>query len=237
MEKELNEFIEKLKQTAGENLQCAVLYGSAAAGEFHPTHSDLNVLCVLARLGAAELEALSPVVAGWARKGQPPPVLFTLEGLRRSVDVFPIEFLDIKANRRVLYGEDLFAALEVPLDRHRAQLERELRINLIRLRERYLLVARDRRAVARLLAKSLSTFAALFRHVLVELGEQPSTARRETLDRLAARLGFDAQPFHAVLDLREGKSKERHLDAAATFRGVLAGVEKIVEAVDRGLTA
>ena len=46
-EKELNEFVARLHEAAGENLRAVVLYGSAADHEFHEEHSDLNVLCLL----------------------------------------------------------------------------------------------------------------------------------------------------------------------------------------------
>ena len=143
MEKDLSELVEKLKHAAGANLRSVVLYGSAASGEFHPKHSDLNVLCVLERLDAAELARLNPAAAWWERKGHPAPLVFTLEELRRSADVFAIELLDIEASRRVLFGEDVFTGLEVPMSLHHQQVERELHTNLIRLRQAYLAAPRD----------------------------------------------------------------------------------------------
>ena len=133
MEKDLSELVEKLKQAAGANLRSVVLYGSAASGEFHPKHSDLNVLCLLERLDAAELAKLTPAAAWWERKGHPAPLVFTLEELRRSADVFAIELLDIQASRRVLFGEDVFTGLDVPMSLHRQQVERELHTNLIQI--------------------------------------------------------------------------------------------------------
>ncbi len=235
MEKDLSELVEKLKQAAGGNLKSVVLYGSAAAGEFQPKHSDLNVICVLGRLDAAELAKLNPASAWWARKGHPAPLVFTLEELRRSADVFAIELLDIQASRRVLDGEDVFARLEVPMSLHREQVERELRTNLIRLRQGTLAAPRSDANLERLMTASVSTFLALFRHALLALGEQPPQAKRAVLDRLAALLGFDASGFHAVLEAREGKRPLRSGDVAATFASYLAGVTHVTEEVDRRL--
>ena len=46
-EKQINEFISRLRAASGENLLSVILYGSAADGEFHPDFSNVNLLCVL----------------------------------------------------------------------------------------------------------------------------------------------------------------------------------------------
>lgn len=235
MEKQLDQLVRKLKEAAGSNLRSVVLYGSAVTGEFHPKHSDLNVLCVLEQLDAVELEELNPTAAWWSRKGHPAPLVFSLEELRRSADVFAIELLDIKASRRVLFGEDFFANLDVPMNLHHAQVERELRSNLIRLRQRYLAAPPDLKTLLGLMTASVSAFATLFRHALSALGEQPPQQKRDVLNRLAGLLGFDAAGFHTVLDVREGKRREKDVDIVATFRAYLEAVARVAHEVDRRL--
>jgi predicted nucleotidyltransferase len=237
MEKELNELVSRLKEAAGQNLKSAVLYGSAVTGEFHPKHSDLNVLCVLERLDATDLEKLDPAAAWWARQGQPAPQVFSLEELRRFADVFAIELADIKASHRVLHGEDVFAALEVPMTLHDAQVERELSSSLIRLRRSYLAGRGDSKVLLRLMTVSVSTFATLFRHALITLGEPPPERKRDAFERLAKVLGFEAGAFHAVLEVREGKRRGSDLDVRATFRAYLEGVTRVVNEMDRRLAA
>lgn len=237
MDKDLNELVERLKQAAGSNLKSVVLYGSAASDEFHAKHSDLNVLCVLERLDASELEKLNPPATWWSRKGHPAPLVFTRDELRTSADVFAIELLDIQASHRVLFGEDFFTRLEVPTSLHSLQVERELRTNLIRLRQRYLVVPRDLKALLGVMTSSVSTFTTLFRHALLVLGEAPPRSKRSAVDALAASLGFDGSGFHAVLDVREGKRLESQVDVLATFRSFLAAVTHVTEEMDRRLAA
>ncbi len=236
MEKDLSELVVKLKGAAGANLQSVVLYGSAVTGEFHPKHSDLNVLCLLGSLDVTELEKLNPAAAWWAGKGHPVPLVFSFDEIRQFADIFAIELLDIKANHRVLFGDDVVAALTVPMTLHRAQVERELSTNLIRLRQSYLAQRRDRKALLGLMTASVSTFAALFRHALMTLGEQPPQQKREVVDRLASLLSFDAQAFHTVLDVREGKRKERDVKVEETFRAYVEGVTRVADEVDRRLS-
>jgi predicted nucleotidyltransferase len=259
MEKDLKELVTRLRQAAGTNLKSVVLYGSAVTGEFHPKHSDLNVLSVLDRLDVAALEQLNPAAAWWARKGHPAPLAFTAEELHRAADVFAIELLDIKASRRVLFGEDLFAALEVPTRLHHLQVERELRTNLVRLRQSYLATPRNDKALLRLMTASLPSFTTLFRHALIALGDPAphATARqwpapessqdapagsagagarsRSAIDRLAALFGFDPGGFHTVLEVREAKRSPGSVDARATFHKYLEAVARVTQAVDEKL--
>lgn len=235
MEKELKALVEKLKAAAGANLQAVVLYGSAAAGDYQAKHSDLNVLCLLERAGAAELESLHPVVEWWARRGFRLPLVFTFEELRRSADVFAIELLDMKRHHRMLFGEDFLAKLEVPMSLHRQQVERELRNNWVRLRQGILLAPRRRTALLGLMTASISSFAALFRHALIALGEAVPDGKRAVIERIAQLSGASAAPFLTILDVREGRQKESQVDAVATLRGYLELVERVTDEVDRRL--
>jgi predicted nucleotidyltransferase len=232
-EQHLTELITRLKKAAESNLLSIILYGSAASDEFNPKHSDLNVLCILRDLSREELSKLHAASTWWAKKGHPAPLFFTLNELHHSADIFAIELLDIKAARRILYGEDVIASLHVPMDLHRLHVERELRNNTLRLRQYYVRQGADSRKTLQLMLSSISTFVALFRHALIALGEEPPPTKRATADRAGSVLGFDPSPFHTVLDIREGRKRERDVDAQATFDKYLNAIVKATEEVDR----
>src|ERR1700692_1402789 len=140
-QKLVNEFVEKLKAAAGTNLRSMILYGSAAAGDYVSDHSDVNLLCVLADTSFASIQALAPAAGWWDKKKHRAPLLLSAEDVRRSADVFSIEFLDMRLHYRVLGGEDVLKALDIPMRLHRAQLEYELREKTILLRHRLLMVS------------------------------------------------------------------------------------------------
>ena len=233
MEKELTELVEKLKKAAASNLKAVVLYGSAASGHYQPKHSDLNVLCILERLDGEALEALRPALLWWTGKGNPHVLMFTMDELRCSADVFAIELLDIKSRHKMLYGEDCFAGLEVPMELHRIQVERELRTKLIRLRQAYMEVSGDSKHLLALLTDSVTSFLTLFRHTLIVLGEQVPDHRHEVLDKLSARLRVDVSPFHTILEIREEKRRPKELDVLTVGRAYLESVRRIADEVDR----
>lgn len=234
-EQNLTDLVTRLKNAAGSNLLSVILYGSAATGEFHPGHSDLNVLCIMQSLSGDDLSKLHAASAWWAKKGHPAPLFFTLSELQHSADIFAIELLDIKAAHRVLHGEDVIASLHVPMDLHRLHVERELRNNTLRLRQRYVMHPADSRKTLELMTSSISTFAALFRHALIALGEDPPPTKRTTMDRMGSVLGFDPSPFRTIFEIREGHKRERDVDVQATFDAYLDRVAKVTEEIDRRL--
>ena len=237
MQDKLELFVEKMKTAAGENLKSLLLYGSAAGGEFAAGHSDLNLLCVLESTSAPHLRNLHAPLEWWARQGQRPPLIFAAAEVSRTLDVFAMEWLDMKRSRRVLAGVDPLAALEVPLDLHRVEVERELRTQLLRLRQAFALQRGDK-DVALLMANSVSTFAVLFRHVLIAMGEAPPADKAETFQQLALRFGFDAAPFLRALELRAAKTiRISAADATALFDGYQSSIARVVEEVDRQFQA
>jgi len=231
-EKLIREFVERMRAAAGENLVSVVLYGSAAEGEFHPEYSDLNTLCVLRDASFASLNKIVGVVEWWRGKKHHPPLVLTLTDLRASADVFSIEFVDMKQRHRVLYGEDVLSSLDVPMTLHRSQLEYELREKLFLLRQHVLLAGSDEKQLWEVMLNSLSSFTTLFRHVLLEMGEQGRKHSREAVEDLSARLNFDSSAFVQLIDVRAKKADRKQLRGAEVVAKYLSAIEKVAAAVD-----
>lgn len=235
METKLSDLVSRLKAAAGENLTAVVLYGSAVTGEFQEKHSDLNVLCVLARAAYEDLEKLHPVAQWWMKKGNAAPLLFTMEELRRSADVFAIELTDMKHHHRMLLGSDFFETLDVPMRLHRAQVEHDLRVNWLRLRQAILAAPQKKKTHFGIMVSSLPVFCALFKHALIALGQPRPHGKRAAVDGVAALTGADPSAFHALLEFREGKRQENEIDIEATLHAYLEFVEVATSEVDRRL--
>jgi hypothetical protein len=237
MDQKLDEFVQKLKSSAAGNLKAVALYGSAVTGEFHSKHSDLNLLCILERADATQVEALHAAVEWWLKQGHRAPLVFTLEELARSADVFAIEVLDMKTRHRMLYGDDVLAGLAVPLHYHAIQVERELRTDWLRLRQAILSAPKKEDANLSLMTSSFSAFAALFRHALIALGEPLATNKRDAIERVGRFADADPSGFLTVLDFREGKRKQREIDVEETLARYFAFVEAVTDEFDRQLDA
>lgn len=218
---------------AGANLLSVILHGSAATNEeFHADYSDLNVLCVMGELTSSAMRSVPPALSWWTGLNYPAPLFFTRNEIHASADVFPIEMLDIKERHRVLYGENIFRDLQVPMQLHRVQLEHELRTKLLFLRQHYMAVAGDQSRVAHLMLDSLSNFVALFRHALIAMGEKPPHRKGEVAQRIAVRVGFDPSSIEQLIQVREHKMKPEGLNTEQVFNHYLEAIEKVIRAVD-----
>lgn len=231
----LKNLVERLHDAARENLESIILYGSAVRGDFHEAHSDLNVLCILRSLRAAELERVSSVVRWWTTvQRQPAPLFFSAEELRQSADVFAIEILDMQQSHRVLYGNDVVSGISVPMNLHRVQVEHELRTLLLKLRQHLLHDAGNQRELGTVLAKSFSSVLTLLRHTLIAFQERPPDAAYELFARIAALTGASAPAFEIARGFRQAKTLDENAVLPA-YDGYLAGLEKVITALDHHL--
>jgi hypothetical protein len=234
-EDKIAEFVTRIREAAGANLESVILFGSTVAGDFHPEFSNLNVFCVLRDVSFPSLQALSSAAKWWDRQKQPPPLIMTRSELECSTDVFTIELLDMQRHHRVLHGEDPLQGLQIPMHLHRVQVEYELREKLILLRQQSLLLSDNKRQMWDLLVRSIASFATLFRHALIALGHDSPPGRREAVQLLSQHVGFDPSAMLQVLDVRERKLSPAKIDINELFARYLAAVEHVTAAVDHAM--
>jgi len=234
-EKLIQEFVERIQAAAGTNLLAVILYGSAAAGDYVDDHSDVNLLCVLGETSFAAIATLAPVFEWWGKQKHRLPLLLSVDEMRRSADVFSIEFLDMRRHYRVLWGDDVLKTLEIPMRLHRAQVEYELREKTILLRQHLLAVSGNDEAKWDLLLRSLPAFGTLFRHALMALGDAGAGSKREAAAALAGKLGIDAGVFGELLDVREHKKDRKTAKVDEMFARYLKLVAEVTAAVDKML--
>jgi predicted nucleotidyltransferase len=233
VETDLNQLVDRLRKAYEERLVSVVLYGSAAVGDHHGSFSDLNVLCVLREVTVRELGESASIFRWWRDKGNPAPLLLSLEEVQDSTDCFPIEFHDIRERHRVLHGEDVVKDLELSRVFYRAQVEHDLRAKLLRLRQKAAGVLEDRDLLLQLMAESISTFCVLFRHALLLYGVEAQFEKRAVVSQAAEKFGIEARPFQTLLDLRERKVKAREIQPGPLFESYLKEIGVVVGAVDR----
>lgn len=233
LEQKLEDLVNRLQQAFGPQLVSAVLYGSAAAGDYHEKASDLNVLCVLREITAHELVQSEPVFRWWREQGNPPPLLLSEEEVRSSTDSFPMEFHDIQEHRRVLVGEDVIAPLEIDRSFYRAQVEHELRSKQIRLRQKAAEVLSDSDRLLHLMTDSVSTFCVLARHALILSGHEPRWKKSEIVKALEDVLVLALPAFNEILAIRAQSRQKPKPDGGALFSRYLREVEALVRFVDQ----
>jgi len=229
----LSGLVEDLRATHGNNLACVVLYGSAAAGDNIELRSDYNLLIALHRITPEDLRQAQAPMREWQRLGHPLPVYFTTEELSDAADVFPIEFHQMANARVVLYGHDPFEFAQLSSANLRHQTEYELRSKLIQLRRLYIPASVSIEKLRDLMSDSLSSFAALFRAVLMLHDQQAPVSKPDCVRATAKLLRLDPTPFERIFEFRSGgnlPTSEKEINDL--FGAYLFQIEQVVEAVD-----
>lgn len=229
----LRELVDDLRATHKDNLASVVLYGSAAAGDDVEPRSDYNLLIALNRITPEDLRLAQAPMREWQRLGHPLPVYFTVEELSDAADVFPIEFHQMANARIVLFGHDPFEYAKLSDANLRHQTEYELRSKLIQLRRLYIPASVSVEKLSDLMSDSLSSFAALFRAVLMLFGKEAPVAKPDVVRATAQLLKLDPAPFERVFDLRnDGNLPSSEKAANDLFAAYMFQIEQVVEAVD-----
>ena len=232
----IEELVSQLRSAYADALRAVVLYGSAAGGEHHARHSNYNVLVIVQSLTFEAMRAAGAVARAWEGAGNPAPLTLTEAEWKSSVDVFAIEHADIRERHRVLFaahGFDLLGGITVSLRDVRAQLEYEALGTLLRLRGRILASEVDATSRARLLTTSAGQVLVLFRALVRLAGEIPPADNEALCRAAAARAGFDAEPFVAVVAHRRGTSRLDSGRVGEMLMGYHAGLERVVAYLDR----
>jgi hypothetical protein len=231
-EKILVQFIQELRSLLADELIAVALYGSGAGSNFVPGVSDLNVVIVVKEARFDVLQKLQPHLAAWHVQGFAVPLLLDREFLQRSRDVFPMEFHDIKEQHRLLWGEEVFRALEIDTRHLRFQAEHEARSKLLRLRALYLEYAGDPLRLQVLMLDSLKTFLILMRNLIRLHGKTGLLTYVEVLDQFEQRFHQAFPRMRQLIAIRAGQQQWPGTAIVDFFRDYLTEVQQIVAVLD-----
>jgi hypothetical protein len=120
-------FQDEILKSHKDNIHSITITGSALTDDFDLEKSDVNSVLVLHKMDLGFLELLASLGKTYGKKGISAPLIMTPEYIMHSLDVFPIEFLNIKLLHDTLFGEDLFQHLAIDRKDLRLQCERELK--------------------------------------------------------------------------------------------------------------
>jgi predicted nucleotidyltransferase len=213
-----------------DNLLSVVLFGSAATPRYVPGRSDINIAIVVKSDSVESLKELNRIEREWSARKVVFSFFFTPENIRNSLDVFPLEFSEIKKDHFLLFGTDFFKNLEISASFLRLQCERELKGKLFHLKREFIRWHHKKSALQELLKISYSQFLIIFRGVLSFAGvsDIPHQSGKLCI-AIGKTLGVDVS---ALEKIAADQAPEK-LDAlAGFFPGYITAIEKITQAVD-----
>ncbi len=179
-EKDLKTLSTALQEALGEQLKSVIVFGSYARNAYDPKRSNLNVL-IVSDLPYQALVAMGPAVTSWLEKGHGQPVLVAPDDLDDFARDFPIEFMDMLDHHKVLWGDDVLAAFAIDNKHLESQIEHDLALVQLKLRQALVAAAEEPRKVRDALKGSFSSVT-----VLLMATYRLFHAKRSRLDKMQA---------------------------------------------------
>ncbi|NUO82901.1 nucleotidyltransferase domain-containing protein [candidate division KSB1 bacterium] len=226
-------YVTDWRTTYGHELETIALYGSGARGEYVPGKSDLNFFVVLSASAINTLRRAVPLTEKWRRHAVAAPLVITRQYIHDSLDSFPIEFLNMKQHHRVIFGPEVLKDLEIPRGHLRLQLERDLKVNLLHLREGMLGSGYEREELRSLLSKSLTAFMPLFTALLFLRNEPLPDKLREVFDHIAQLAELDQSCFTELFRVISGETRPYRDEMWQLTDRYIAQIEKVTQLVDK----
>ena len=131
----LQRYVKETTSLLGSQLEGILLYGSAVGGEFLPGRSNLNLLLMLSNYDREGMQRYAKAHKRWSREQFVVPLLVTEAELTKPGTVFPLEYLEIQEQHRVLWGRDPFIGLHIDRTHLAYQVQQGIQGNLVRLRQ------------------------------------------------------------------------------------------------------
>ena len=228
----IQRFTEDVRGLYDDALLAVVLYGSAASGEYIRGKSNINSLILLKEVTPHELKKCANHLQKWRKDGIVTPLFVDPAYINSSLDVFPIEFLDMKQRYRLLYGQDFLRDLELHSTNLRFQCEQELKGKMLRLRQLYVERAQSPQDLIRLLVKSSSSFMVLFR-ALLHLKKLAAPHSADEILTGLSQVGLRVDAMRKVFDLKRRDLTLGQSELDSLFADYLGEIQAAIGHVDK----
>ena len=226
----VTELVNDYKRVFDDILLAVVIYGNAITHEYRPGISDVTIIVVLKDASIEQLRKCRPVAQKWHKRNVSIPFFMTPEFIASVVNFYPIEFLDIQTNHRILYGEDYFSCLEIDRGNLRLLCERELRDVAVHLKEEFVKSGEKSTVLRVITIASMKKMIPVFK-ALLRLNEKPvPKSRSDMIMAIEDLYNLGASALSGALNLdRQGMRPKQY---AVLFDSYGKTVDLLVDRVE-----
>jgi len=228
----VSSYVQKMLALHENNVLSVVAYGSAASKNFIPQVSDINLAVVLKELGFNDLKKSLELVRDGKSQKITAPLFLTPDYIRQSLDIFPVEFLDLRDHHILLFGEDVFSFLKVD-DRHlKLFCEEQIKGKLLRIRQAYLEIGLNPKGKELLLKDSLNALIPIFRNLLRLANRPIPPNKEEMLKALGHAFSIDGNVLIAIYRDRANDEKIAGHDVEPYLQKYITILEQLANRMD-----
>ncbi|GEM_PF-712275 len=220
---------DQLKEILDDQLESIILYGSAVTDDYRPGQSDVNILIVLKNIDTETMnKVLEPLFL--SKRYGVSPLFLTQDGVESSTKVFPIKFLSMQENYKVLLGEDVLKNLSVDKNNLHFRCQQETLNLLMRLRRHYLTSGGSGlpERIGRVIGHFLETLKRI-----ISLTEEIPTSNQEVLEKSELIIGLDKAVLQKALDYRKSSPHLTHEEGDSIFNDFLKTATQVARYTER----
>ena len=232
VQKSLNGYLDAIVENIESKVQSVTLTGSVVTEDYKPGKSDINSIITLKSNDFKTLEKISKISKSFKKTGIAQPLIMTEKYIKRSLDVFGIEFLDFGLRHITLLGDDPFENLDIKKSDVRLQCERELKATLIRLRQSYISSSQDVKSLCSVITAAGSGVLPVLRAMLWLKDEERPTSIGATISEAGKKLSIQPHTFEQATLMKYDGTKLKIDKASELFENLYWSIERLSETID-----
>jgi hypothetical protein len=233
VQKAVKPFLEDLLAGLNDNVVSIFVHGSATGEDYDAKTSDINIGFVLKDVSISAIKSVIKKVRTALKKKITVPLFLSQEYINKSLDTFPMEFLEMKETGIVVYGENVLDSIDVKKEDLRRECEYQLKGKLITIRQAFLEQALSRRGLEILLKQSLNSLFPVFRTILrLKADKTLVLNKEETLEALSGGCKVDVSSFMEVYKDKKSDGRIGGKPAEEFIEAFLIELNRLSEIVD-----
>lgn len=197
----VDEYVKDHLHIFEDNVLSIIMYGSAVTHEFIPGKSDVNMIHVLKNNSLRTLAPLHELQIKWFKKGVAVPFYLNEDYINTSIQSYPLEFLDLKSNYRVLHGTDPLNTVEIKKEDIYFQCEKELKGYSIGLKRAFLNSSDKDKDLYLLASNAIKDLIPVLKGITVLYGEAIPNSKSEIVTKVEDLMNLGASSLSEVFNI------------------------------------
>jgi len=231
-DKIFEKIISDLRTCFDSELISVVLYGSATGSGYVKGKSDINLLIILSSVAIDKIDCLHSYLCDWHRCRVATPLFMTEDDIRSSLDVYPVEFINIKKRYQILFGKDCISSLQFNSECVQMQMEREFKGKLLLLRKSFVESRGKRKALINIASISLTAIIANFCAFLSLKNEVVPLDDHAIIKKACDYLHFNINALTTIMEMKCGNVHPSAKELREIFKEYINTIDDLCRLID-----
>ncbi|MDR4509401.1 MAG: hypothetical protein MRJ65_14440 [Candidatus Brocadiaceae bacterium] len=232
-QKVVEPFFQDILSKDKENIISLYLTGSAVTKDFDKKYSDINSTVVVKEVTITFFDFIATLGKRYGKKKVHAPLIITQHYVNRSLDVFPLEFLEMKLIHQLVYGIDVLKDIDIKKEDVRLQCERELKGKLQQLCQGYIRAMGDKTLLTDLLRGLLSGYFPIFRGILFLHDQNIPGEKNAVVSAIQKDCNADLAVFTKALHIRTNNLRPTVDELRHIFEGLYRELDSLAQMFDQ----